>query len=472
MKLLDNISLLSDKLDKKYRKKLIVNQDLSRALVSFQANKTEPIFRWFKYKEGFSSSLVKYAFKKAGVEKGKILDPFAGVGTTLFVASSLGIDSLGIELLPIGIEVMAVRKYLSEGASEKVLNALKKWSKEQPWHSAENGNSLPTLRITEGAYPDESNVLLRKYLNKVEGIRDDDVRSVLHFAALTILEKISYTRKDGQYLRWDYRSGRTWGKKRFDKGRILPFDEAIVKTLREISSDLTNESYQKSLFEVEPRINRRGEIQLVRGSVLDELPKIRKNSLDGIMTSPPYCNRYDYTRSYALELALLGVNEDELKNLRQTMLSCTVENREKEKLHEVFSVEVYERAISAFQSHKLLQAILSYLNEQKELRLLNNNGIPRMLRNYFLEMCLVIFECARILKDGAPMIMVNDNVRYAGVNIPVDMILSDFAEEAGLDVEAIWVLPIGKGNSSQQMGQHGRSELRKCVYLWRKSKRD
>jgi len=45
------------------------------------------------------------------------------------------------------------------------------------------------------------------------------------------------------------------------------------------------------------------------------------------MTSPPYCNRYDYTRTYALELALLGIDEQGLLRLRQEMLSCTVENR-------------------------------------------------------------------------------------------------------------------------------------------------
>ena len=67
------------------------------------------------------------------------------------------------------------------------------------------------------------------------------------------------------------------------------------------------------------------------------------------------------------------------------------------------------------------------------------------------------------------MVMVNDNVRYAGVVIPVDLILSDFAEAAGFNVEKIWVLPRGKGNSSQQMGRHGREEVRKCVYVWRKS---
>jgi len=38
----------------------------------------------------------------------------------------------------------------------------------------------------------------------------------------------------------------------------------------------------------------------------------------------------------------------------------------------------------------------------------------------------------------------------------------------GFRVENILVLPNGKGNSSQQMGQYGRDILRKGVYVWRK----
>jgi len=64
--------------------------------------------------------------------------------------------------------------------------------------------------------------------------------------------------------------------------------------------------------------------------------------------------------------------------------------------------------------------------------------------------------------------MVNDNVRYAGEEVPVDLILSDIAETFGLTTRHIWILDRGKGNSSQQMGNHGRSELRKCVYVWEK----
>jgi len=55
-----------------------------------------------------------------------------------------------------------------------------------------------------------------------------------------------------------------------------------------------------------------------------------------------------------------------------------------------------------------------------------------------------------------------------GASVSVDVILSDIARKLGFSVENILVLPNGKGNSSQQMGAHGREPLRKCVYVWRK----
>jgi len=198
---------------------------------------------------------------------------------------------------------------------------------------------------------------------------------------------------------------------------------------------------------------------------LEILPTLSDDAYDAIMTSPPYCNRYDYTRTYALELALLGADEKQLSGLRQTMLSCTVENRSKDLLQ---INPRWSTAIAAADHQPLLQAILQYLDNQKAQGLLNNNGIPRMVRGYFYEMACVIAECARMLKPNAPLFMVNDNVRYAGASISVDLILSAIAEKLDLRVEQILILPNGKGNSSQQMGEHGREELRKCICVWEK----
>jgi len=280
---------------------------------------------------------------------------------------------------------------------------------------------------------------------------------------LCILESVSYTRKDGQFLRWDYRSGRQQGKKSFDKGTILNFEQGICDKLDEIISDLNGQGKQMVLF---PSKNLRGNLHLYCGSCLDVMPAMSDETYDAIMTSPPYCNRYDYTRTYALELALLGTCDKDLLELRQQMLSCTVENRAKDLLD---MNPQWEKAVSIVDHQELLQSILRYLDDQKSLGMLNNSGIPRMVRGYFYEMACVVAECSRVAKPNALLFMVNDNVRYAGASISVDMILSNIAERLGFHIENILVLPGDKGNSSQQMGEHGREPLRKCVYVWRKT---
>ncbi|MBI3592838.1 MAG: site-specific DNA-methyltransferase [Nitrospirae bacterium] len=457
------IKAVDARLEGRFASKLQVNRDLRRTLVSFQANKNEPGFRWFKYKEGFSSALVDYVLDRCKVTRGEIIDPFAGSGATLFVASRRGLDSAGIELLPIGCEIIKARREAISRRSE-VISALKKWKASNHWiESKQQGISFSHLAITNGAFPPNSEELLGKYLRAVSNLQQHPVRTVLRAAALAVLEEISFTRKDGQYLRWDYRSGRRQGEKPFNKGTIKDFSVAIREKLGQFIEDLDG---SPSLLDLAPA-PRHGKIRAICGSCLEQLPKLQANSFDALMTSPPYCNRYDYTRTYALELALLGVKEDALRVLRQRMVSCTVENREKEGLDAFFSPKTFERARAVFQSQELLNYIVDYLEALKEEDRLNNNGIPRMVKNYFWELTLTLIECWRILKPGAPFIMVNDNVRYAGISIPVDLMLSRIAEEVGFEVEKIWVLPVGKGNSSQQMGEHGREELRKCVYVWR-----
>jgi DNA modification methylase len=212
---------------------------------------------------------------------------------------------------------------------------------------------------------------------------------------------------------------------------------------------------------------------VIQGSSLEVLPKLNSSSFDFIITSPPYCNRYDYTRTYALELVFLRYDNEAVRNLRQTMLSCTVENKEKYDFIEVIYKNAgrtsnFGEVVKTYHSCRAMREVnnvLEHLNRNKKL---NNSNIPRMVKNYFFEMAFIIFEMQRVLKSGGYVVMVNDNVRYGGEEVPVDLILSDFAEAFGLYVIKIWVLPVGKGNSSQQMGSHGRTELRKCVYVWGK----
>lgn len=444
-----------------WENQLHVEPMLTRSAVSFQANKGRAIYRWFKYKEGFSADLVEYFIDRFASEGDKLLDPFAGAGTALFSASSAGMESIGIELLPIGSKIIETKKLIDAELREGDIDRLRLWVQNRPWDKSEWRNQFNELRITRCAYSKETALSIEKYLAAIES-ENYIVRTVLFFVLLCVLESISFTRKDGQYLRWDYRSGRKQGAKIFDKGKILSFNEAILSKLSEVITDLGATDFPSGLFDIKKAGS---SIGLCHDSCLNALPKMESASVDLIVTSPPYCNRYDYTRTYALELAMLGSSEEDVLRLRQEMLSCTVENKQKDLLR-INDAWIYPIAVA--DRHHLLQTILKYLENQRELDLLNNTGIPRMVRGYFYEMSCVIAECARILKPGKFLIMVNDNVRYAGASIPVDIILSEFAEKHGFKIQNILVLPVGKGNSSQQMGKHGRTPLRKCVYVWQK----
>ncbi len=460
---LQEIDELDDALYDRFRGIFEVNRELDRTLVSFQANKTEPYYRWYKYKEAFSSSLVKYLLQSYRVPLGIVFDPFAGIGTALFSALELGYSSEGIELLPIGQQIITSRYSASKLRDDSVIARLEHWRRNLPWESVEVFEAINVLRITSGAYPPNTETSVMKFLTALQ-LEEPIAQKLLLTALFCVLEQVSYTRKDGQYLRWDYRSGRLNGQNKFDKGKIYPFNQAILLKLDQIISDLSNLNVQGDFLSGNGHPS--GHLELHCGSSLDLLPTLASNRFTSIITSPPYCNRYDYTRTYALELALMGISESQILALRQSMLSCTVENKQKSLLS--FNPN-WQISIDICDNLDLLQAILNYLEEEKNKGTLNNTGIPRMVRGYFYELACVLQECARVLKPGGYMFMVNDNVRYAGAAISVDLILSAIAEELGFVIEKIQVLPLDKGNSSQQMGIHGRRSLRKCVYAWRKN---
>ena len=109
---LSEIDRLDKQLFQHFNSSFVVQPSFTRPLVSFQANKTRPVYSWYKYKEAFSASLVEHLFHKYGIAKGKILDPFAGSGTALFAASATGIKADGIELLPIGQQIITTKQIL------------------------------------------------------------------------------------------------------------------------------------------------------------------------------------------------------------------------------------------------------------------------------------------------------------------------------------------------------------------------
>ena len=291
------------------------------------------------------------------------------------------------------------------------------------------------------------------------------------------LERISYTSKSGQYLSWDTRSKKVQlansariakGKKilpeKYVRTQIFPAKETIICELQHVADDI--ETIQKISTNYTC-----ADIQYKLNSALFEIPKLPGNILKGVITSPPYCNRYDYTRTYALELVYLGITEDKIRKMRQDLLSCTVESKSKIDLLREFykkinKIDRFEYIYTMIQKNKVFIEILDALHKRKEHGDLNNNGIIRMVEGYFTVLAFIYAELYRICKPGAMVAFVNDNVRYGGEVIPVDFLSCSFAEQFGFNVKKIYTLKQKKGNSSQQMAKFGRVALRKGITIW------
>ena len=148
------------------------------------------------------------------------------------------------------------------------------------------------------------------------------------------------------------------------------------------------------------------------------------------------------------------------------MITATVENKPKwERLEALYGdAPLLAQVQEMVKGQGALQEVLANLRAVESE--LSNRQIIRLVEGYFLELGIIIAELGRIVRPGGAVAMVNDNVRYHGEEVPVDLILSDFAEQCGFRCDRIEVLPRGKGNASQQMGRFGRREIRKAIYQW------
>ena len=200
-------------LEDRFGDRLAVNPELTRKAVSYQGNQRVPGLRWMKYKEGFSRGLVEHILDT--YRPSAVLDPFAGIGTTPLIAASKGMRSTGVEIMPVGVlaataiaeAANGVSKHELESAGASLLDAVT--SRED----APSEHAFPHVRITEAAFPPETESAIARVREFLSTVDDDSIRTMLNFACMSVLEAVSYTRKDGQYLRWDYRSGRRFERK-------------------------------------------------------------------------------------------------------------------------------------------------------------------------------------------------------------------------------------------------------------------
>ncbi|MBQ9640841.1 MAG: modification methylase [Bacteroidaceae bacterium] len=466
------------KLEEKYWPITEITDKFNRQSVSYQLSKKDCLHRWLKYKEGFSSQLVKMLLDEFEVGEGDlVMDPFMGSGTTALVCALRGINSIGYDVLPMSkLSILAKTSVYNYSIIElqQVLEDIK--TLEIPDNYTK---CTPFLSITSGAYPETESRAIAYYTEYfAESQYSDIAKNLVKLCILNSLEKISYTIKSGQYLGWDHRCPKIIeinrlrveaGKKPFvnknDKGVLPTLKEALTLEFAQMVEDVIFLQSKDSAFNAT--------CKYTEGSVLFEIAKVHDNTISGVITSPPYCNRYDYTRTYGLELAYLGVDDNQVKQLRQKLLSCTVESKTKIEMLKRHYVDIgrqddCEKVLSIVTDNKVLNEIKGALRARNANGEINNKGVLRMVEGYFMELAFLYSELFRVCKPGAHVAFVNDNVRYAGEVIPVDYLSTNIAEQTGFKPVKIYTLRQQKGNSSQQMAKYGRVALRKSITIWEK----
>lgn len=467
------------KIEEKYFPLVKVTNEFNRQSVSYQLSKTDSIHSWLKYKEGFSASLVNKLINILNIKQGEtILDPFLGSGTTAIESQRHGINCIGFDIMPMTQLSIKAKEKISKYDIEELNDFLNNFlAEERPKTYLQK---TKYIQITNFAYPEETALDLEYFTNFIDNSSySDKVKYAAKLCILNCLENISYTSKDGQYLRWDKRSYKFIfaNKKRIEQGKA-PFKTELYKGDIPSLKNCFKKKFINIIDDIKQlkehnSLNINAYINFIQNSALLELPKIQKNTIDAVITSPPYCNRYDYTRIYALELVYLGLGEDEIKKLRQSLLCCTVENKPKlDYLCDYYTSinrhKDFEKIIDIVNNSSALTESIKALEKRNSLGFINNTGVISMVKGYFFDLAFIYYELFRICKPGAKVAFVNDNVRFAGEIIPVDFISTNLAENIGFNAECIFTLKQQKGNSSQQMKKFGRAPLRKSITIWKR----
>lgn len=478
----DNVCEQKERLkaENKYRDILELTDKFNRQSVSFQLSKKDTLHGWLKYKEGFSANLVNTFLKDYGIIAGSnVLDPFMGSGTTALVCQMNGINSVGYDIMPISTVAIEAKQNIMRYNINEIKTLVKNFGMQ--FLPEQYNERTPYIRITDTAYPENNEKWLqfsKEWIEKSD--YSDEAKSLFKLCTINSLEECSYTSKKGQYLGWDSRSKKVTeaNRQRIEKGK-KPFPKChfrenigdvkntILKELKKVLVDIEN---IQSDYHDYPRSS----ITYKESSALFELPKMQGNYIDCVITSPPYCNRYDYTRTYALELVFLGIDtEEKMKQMRQSLLSCTVESKPKKEMLMTFYREIGETNRCSYiekviNENPVLNEVIDALEKRNNMGELNNNGVIRMVKGYFSDLTFIFAELFRVCKSGARVVFVNDNVRYGGEVIPVDYLCTSLAEDLGFIPEKVYCLRQQKGNSSQQMAKYGRVALRKSITIWRK----
>ena len=373
------------------------------SLLNYSDDLNKPFQRWYRYKEGFSVELVEQLIREYSKhKKGIILDPFSGSGSTLLAANEMGYSGVGFEVNPFSF---FLSKCKLEKYTKEIIELFKK-EYEEILHNAEEIDEeyvLPKLSISDKVFADE----IEKYYMNIgtlidECKADEKIINLLKLGWLACLEPLCNYRKAGNGLKI----------KKYVKPRVITVDDARVMLLEEYQNMYIDLLKSKSI----------GDATIYNETCLNMSKRIKPESVEGIIFSPPYANCFDYTEIYKLELWFGKFVSEyaDLKKLRNASLHSH--------LNGDLNIEVKAKS-------ETLTKLLTELQEKE----LWDKKIPKMLQLYYDDMFKVLDESYASLADKGFCCIVVGNSAYGGIVFPADLILAEYAEKIGFNVDKIEV---------------------------------
>lgn len=404
-------------------------------------NKLSPADRavhaWYRFVLSFPPHLVRDYVDCFGLDgRHVVLDPFCGTGTTLVECKKLGIASIGIESNPmahfatkvktdwspdaVGLEQHAGR--VATRATSTIDSECGDDVESLPLfpHASDNGKTTATSNFKR-LMPEQEKLLLKnsisplplhKTLVLLETLGQDQDARYLGHEQLALANAVVHSISN---LHFGPEVG--VGPARRDAavvGSWLRGMHAMARDLRDVRS-------QSAISAVVHRGDARG---------LSD--KIAARSVDAVITSPPYPNEKDYTRTTRLESVLLGFVRDrsDLRNLKEGLIRSNTRN--------VFKDDCDDQWVS--QNHAVLK--IAEMIEARRLELGKTSGFERLYHRvaklYFGGMARHFAELRHVLRPGARLAyVVGDQASYLRVMIRTGRLLAEIALSLGYELVAI-----------------------------------
>ncbi len=391
-------------LDRLTRSTKIKVDDYFGKLVNFKKNQAYPKHNWFDYKHGYSEDLVKAIISSSGVSPDDlILDPFCGVGTTNLVAQSLGIKNVGYDISPVALLAARVKTTFYSNVDKLELLSIARSENKT------SASSTPDSDLIRSAYHPKVLDALNQIYGKVSAVENLIHRDFLKLAYLSLIEKSSNRRKDGNGIKISFRPP-----------KYMHINAQFVERVERMIDDL-----EVSNFDTPSEIH--------EGSFTNANLAEIKDKVGLTIFSPPYANCFDYFEVYKLEMWMgRFVNSyADFDPYRTQALRSHVNSS-------------FDHSITNINSDvNQIADLLSTYN-------LWNKNIPDMIRGYFDDMTKILQNLYEVSKPGAEVHIIVANSGYKGILVPTDLLLSEIARNIGFACDSI-IYARKIRSSSQQM---------------------